>query len=425
MCDHRRVRALTGSLEPLRERPFRLLFLGRTLSAVGDAIVPVALTFAVLKLGTATDLGIVLGAGSATRVVFLLAGGVWADRLPRQLVMMGADVVRAATQALIALGFYTGQIRIWELAVASAAFGGASAFFNPASTGLLPSIVSAERLQEANALIGLTRGVTEVAGPAISGVVVALFGYGLVFAIDSASFVASFVCLAAMHLPSVIERGAKRSMLLDAREGLRVLLDRPWMVAGVACDLVTNFALAILFVLAPVVIKEHFGGARDWGLMLTVGAIGGLLGSAVALRYKPDRPLLVTYIISFAFPLELIALAPPLPLGVLMVGLALVFWSVTLGNAYWATMLQQHVPAEALSRVDSLTWIASLVVFPVGLVAAGPLAAAVGIRNTLLGAAALAALAVSVVLCVRDVRDLRRVDRLTAAEPATTEIALD
>ena len=407
---------MPGSLEPLSERPFRLLFFGRTLSAVGDAIVPVALTFAVLKLGTATDLGIVLGAGSAARVVFLLAGGVWADRLPRQLVMMGADVVRAVAQALIALAFYIGQIQIWELAVASAVFGAATAFFNPASIGLLPSIVSAERLQEANALIGLTRGATEVAGPAISGLVVAVFGYGLVFAIDAASFVASFVCLAAMRLPSIIERGEKRSIFADAREGLRELLDRRWMVAGCLCDLVTNFTLAVLFVLAPVVVKEHFGGAKDWGLMLTFGAVGGLLGSTFALRFKPERPLLATYLTAFVFPLELAALAPPLPLVVLAVGLALVFWSVTLGNAYWATMLQQHVPAKALSRVDSLTWITSLVVFPLGLVLAGPLAAAIGVQNTLLSAAVIAALALTGVLSVRDVRDLRR------AEPATATI---
>jgi MFS family permease len=409
------VRNVPRSLGPLSERPFRLLFFGRTLSAVGDAIVPVALTFAVLKLGTATDLGIVLGAGSATRVVFLIAGGVWADRLPRQLVMMGADVVRALAQAMIAVAFYAGEIRIWELAVASAVFGAASAFFNPASTGLLPSIVSAARLQEANALIGLTRGVTEVAGPAISGLVVAVFGYGLVFAIDAASFVASFVCLAAMRLPSAVRRGEKRSMLLEAREGLRELLDRRWMVAGCLCDLVTNFTLAVLFVLGPVVVKEQFGGAKEWGLMLTFGAVGGLLGSALALRYKPDRPLLATYIIAFTFPLELVALAPPLPLVVLAVGLALVFLSVTLGNAYWATMLQQHVRADALSRVDSLTWITSIVVFPLGLVLAGPIAAAIGVRDTLLGAAAIAAIAVTAVLSVRDVRELRRLDHVDGA----------
>ena len=198
--------------------------------------------------------------------------------------------------------------------------------------------------------------------------------------------------------------------------GLRELLDRRWMVAGCLCDLVTNFTLAVLFVLAPVVVKEHFGGVKDWGLMLTFGAAGGLLGSTLALRYKPDRPLLVTYIIAYTFPLELAALAPPLPLVVLAVGLALVFWSVTLGNAYWATMLQQHVPAQVLSRVDSLTWITSLVVFPFGLVLAGPIAAAIGVRNTLLGAATIAAIAVTAVLSVRDVRDLRRLEPATAAD---------
>jgi MFS family permease len=417
------VRGLSGSLEPLRERPFRLLFLGRTLSGVGDAIVPVAVTFAVLKLGTATDLGIVLGANSAARVVFLVAGGVWADRLPRQTVMMGADVVRAVTQALIALAFFAGGIRIWELAVASAVFGCASAFFNPASTGLVPSVVSAERLQEANALLGLTRGAMEVAGPGISGLIVATLGFGLVFAIDAASFVASFVCLAAMRVASAIQRSERRGMIAEAREGLSVIFARRWMVAGLTCDLVVNFALAGLFVLGPVVVKQHFGGARDWGLLLTFGAIGGLVGSAFALRFRPERPLLVAYTIVFTLPLQLVAMALPLPLIALFVGTALVFWSITLGNAYWVTMEQQHVPAAVISRVDSLAWIASLVVFPIGLVIAGPVASQIGVRNTLLGAAVLAAVGLTGALSVRDVRELRRIGETVDGAAAPTSAA--
>jgi MFS family permease len=106
-------------------------------------------------------------------VLFLVAGGVWADRLPRQLVMMAADVLRALVQALIAVSFFTGSVQIWQLATASALFGTASAFFNPASTGLVPRVVSGERLQEANALLGLTRGVTDIAGPTISGLIAA------------------------------------------------------------------------------------------------------------------------------------------------------------------------------------------------------------------------------------------------------------
>jgi MFS family permease len=411
------VRGLPASLEPLRERPFRLLFLGRTLSAVGDAVVPVALTFAVLKLGNATDLGIVLGSQWGGRVLFLVAGGVWADRLPRQLVMMGADLVRTLVQALIAVAFFTNSVRIWELAVASAIFGCASAFFNPASTGLLPRIVSAARLQEANALLGLTRGVTEVAGPATSGLIVATLGFGVVFALDAASFIASFGCLAAMRLPRAIERQERKSMIAEALEGLRIVRERRWMVAGISADVVFNFALAALFVLGPVVVKQHFDGARDWGLVLTGGAVGGLVGGAIALRYRPERPLFVGYALGFATVLQLLALARPLPLTALIVGGGLVFCGITILNTYWTTMEQQHVPAEALSRVDSLSWLASLVVLPIGLVVAGPVAASIGVRNALLAAAGLAALALVGVLSVRDVRELRRVDQPSSEEP--------
>jgi MFS family permease len=418
------VRAPTASLEPLRERPFRLLFFGRGLSAVGDAIVPVAVTFAVLKQGNATDLGIVLGAQWGARVLFLVAGGVWADRLPRQLVMMAADVLRALVQAVIAVAFFTGSVQVWQLALASALFGFASAFFNPASTGLVPSIVSAGNLQEANALLGLMRGLTDVAGPTVSGLIVATLGFGPVFAIDSASFIASFACLAAMRLPREVQRQAGRSVIGDALEGFRLVLERRWMVAGLCADVVSNLALAALFVLGPVVAKQHFNGARDWGLVLTGGAVGGLIGSAIALRYKPERPLFVGYALGGTFVLQLLGLVPPLPLPAVIIGNGTVFAAIVILNTYWTTMEQQHVPPEALSRVDSLSWVASLVVFPIGLIVVGPIAAVIGVRSTLVVASGLAALALVIALSVRDVRELRRIELpqpdeslLTGAEP--------
>jgi MFS family permease len=409
------VRGFSGSLEPLRERPFRLLFLGRTLSAVGDAVVPVAMTFAVLKIGDTTDLGIVLGSGWAGRVLFLVAGGVWADRLPRQLVMMGADVVRAIVQALLAFAFFTSSAHVWELAVASAVFGLASSFFNPASTGLVPSIVSRERLQEANALLGLTRGATSVAGPAISGILVAALGFGVVFLVDAVSFVASFVCLAAMKLPRTIMREVRASMLSEALEGFRLIRERRWMVAGLCCDVIFNIALGAYFVLGPVVIERHFDGARDWGLMMTAASIGGLLGSAFVLRVKPRHPLFVGYLVGFATPLQLFALAPPLALPLLMLGAGLVFWAIVLLNTYWATMEQQHVPQEALSRVDSLSWLASLVVMPAAMFVVGPVSSLIGVGTTLAGAGVLASLGLLGVLSVRDVRELREVREVSEA----------
>jgi len=401
---------LLSSLGALKERPFRLLFLGGSLSGIGDAIVPVAITFAVLELGDASDLGLVFSSYFGSRIVFVVVGGVWADRLPRQLVMIAADVLRAAVQGVIALAFFTDTIQVWHLAVSSALFGLASSFFGPASTGLVPTLVSAGHLQQANALLGISRNGIELFGPALSGILVATIGYGLIFAIDAASFVASLACLAAMRLPRTRAAIPKQSFLADAREGLRVIAERRWLVMTLVCDALTNLTLAVYFVLGPVIVKEHFGGVRDWGLMMTAGAAGGLVGGAVVLRWKPQRPLLAAYVIMFVMPLQVAALAVRLPLPLLMVGAGLIFLAIVMGNTFWQTMEQQHVPNEALSRVDSMSWMVSLVIMPVGFILAGPMSEAFGVRATLLAAAALAAAALLLALASRSVRDLRRLE---------------
>lgn len=160
-----------------------------------DALVPVALTFAVLDLtGSAADIGLVFAAFMGARVTFILAGGVWSDRLPRQLVMVAADLVRAGTQALVALAFFTNSVAIWHLIVASFLVGGASAFFGPASTGLVKTIVSPERLQEANALMNMSQNAIQIFGPVTAGALVVFVDFGPIFAIDAATFVLNAVC---------------------------------------------------------------------------------------------------------------------------------------------------------------------------------------------------------------------------------------
>ena len=145
--------SLGSTLGALHERPFRLLWLGQSASAIGDSLIPVALAFAVLSDldGTAGELGLVLASFTVSRVLFILVGGVWADRLPRRLVMLVCDGVRAGTQGLVAVGLLMGVLEVWMLAGASALAGGAAAFFGPASTGLIPQTVSRARLQQANA----------------------------------------------------------------------------------------------------------------------------------------------------------------------------------------------------------------------------------------------------------------------------------
>jgi MFS family permease len=399
-----------AGLGALAEREFRLLWLGRSLSAIGDALVPVATSFAVLEIGTPTDLGIVLGAYMGGRMVFMVAGGVWADRLPRRLLMIASDAVRGLVQSVIALAFLTDSIQVWHLVVSSLVFGAASAFFGPASTGLVPQIVSAARLQEANALLGLSRNGIELFGPALAGLLVATVGYSLVFAIDAASFAASLVCLALMRpLAGMPARG--QSFVADAREGLREVLARPWMWITLSADAVANFAMAPYFVLGPLVVREHLNGASDWGLMMAAAAAGGIAGGALVLRWKPSRPLVAGYAVVIAVPLALLSLIPPLPLPLLMLGSALFTGSIVVGNTFWQTMEQQHVPNEALGRVDSISWMVALVFMPIAYVVAGPAADLLGVRETLAVAAALGFVSTCGVLASRSVREVRRVDR--------------
>ena len=400
---------LRGRFGVLAEREFRLLWIGRSLSAIGDALVPVATSFAVLDIGTPTDLGIVLGSYMAGRMVFMLVGGVWADRLPRRLLMIAADAVRAGVQAVIAVAFFTDAIEVWHLAVSSLLFGIASAFFGPASTGLVPQIVSARRLQEANALLGLTRNATELFGPVVAGLLVAAVGYAVVYAIDAASFVASLLSLALMRRVAAA-RAAKQTFLADAREGVREVLVRPWMRITLTADAIGNFAIAPYFVLGPLVVREHLAGPRDWGLMMAAAAAGGIAGGALVLRWKPERPLVVAYSVLLALPLALLSLVPPFPIPVLMLGAALFVGSIVVSNTLWQTMEQQHVPNEVLGRVDSVSWMIALVFMPVAYAVTGPAADWLGVRETLVAAAALALGTTCGVLLSRSVRELRRLD---------------
>ena len=412
--------SLRRSLDVLTAREFRLLWLGRSLSAIGDSLMPVTTAFAVLKIGSASDLGLVLGAGMAARVVFMIVGGVWADRLPRRLIMLAADALRAAVQVVVALAFLTDAIEVWNLIVAAFLFGVASSFFQPASTGLLPQIVPAERVQEANALLGLTRNGIELFGPAVAGVLIATAGYTLVYLIDAVTFAASFLCLAFMRSLATLRTGTQ-SFLADAREGIREVLARPWIRVTVTADVFTNFAIAPYFVLGPLVVQQHLDGARDWGLMMAASAAGGIAGGALTLRWKPRRPLVPAYAGLMAIPIGLLTLVPPLPLPLLMFGALLFSGSIVVGNTFWSTMEQQHVPEEVLGRVDSVSWTGSVLIMPLAFAIVGPVAEAIGVGTTLVVAAAIGLACTGGALLSRSVRELERLDEPSPATPLEPE----
>ena len=411
------VRGLRANVGALEERNFRLLWLGQTGSTIGDGLTFVAIAFAVLGIGgSATDIGIVFAAYSLPNVVFLLAGGVWADRLPRNLVMLSSDALRAVVQTALAVLLFTGSAEIWHIILAAALHGTASAFFAPASTGLMPQVVSANRLQQANALMSVSRGAAFIIGPAVSGILIAASGPGLVFAIDAVTYVLSMATLALLRIPRAPASAERASFASELAHGWREVRSRSWLSASLIAFAVSNVALGAFMVLGPVIVDRELGGAAEWGAILTAGAVGALIGGGVALRWRPARPLVIVFGVMLVAGSRTLALVMPFPVVAIAVASLATLAAISISSTIWETVLQQRIPQASLSRVSSYDWMVSLVFQPVAFALIGPLAATIGEVPTLLLAAAIGLAADGGVLLVPSVRNMRRLDLEPAVE---------
>jgi MFS family permease len=399
---------LPASLAPLAGRAYRLLWIGQTVSSAGDALVQVALVFAILHIGgTASDIGYIVAVQMVTRVVFILAGGVWADRLRRQFVMLASDVLRAMVQAALAVLLVTGHAHVLEVGAGAALYGAAQAFFGPASAGLVPETVPPDQLQQANALMGFSRSFLSVGGPAVAGLLIAVFGPGLVFAMDAATFVVSAASLGLLKLaPRSLPR--RSSFRADLAVGWRELAMRPWYWLNLIAHALWNFAIPAYSVLGPVIAAARLGGASAWGIISASWAAGAVVGGVSALRVRPRRPLIAGNLALVLGALPMLALARPL--GTWEIGIAAAFGSAGMIflNTVWTATMQELIPEQVRSRVDSYDWLISLVVMPAGFAIVGPLAAGAGDAVTLVGAAAVLAIPSGLIVLLPGIRAVWR-----------------
>jgi MFS family permease len=398
---------LRGRLGVLDEREFRLLWLSRVVSDFGDRFALIGLAFAVLDIkASAATLGYVFASRTIANVVFLQASGVIADRVPRQLVMLASDVGRGATQAVLAFLLLTGRAEVWHLIVLAATYGIAEAFFGPASQGLVPQTVRPERLQEANAMMSLSRNVTGILGPAAAGLVIAISSTGWAIAVDAATFAVSAAFLAVMK--PAFTRPARQRFLADLREGWSEFTRQTWIWACVIYwGLFQAIALSAFFVLGPVVAERELGGASAYATIMVGAGFGSVVGSLLALRIRFERQLVACVSTLFIWPLILVGYALTPPLAVITALAFVAAGAMNFGVAYWNTAMQEHVPPHALSRVSSYDWLGSWLFLPVGYVLIGPIAETIGYDVTLLGAAAFTVGSTVVMLLLPSVRSLR------------------
>lgn len=361
------------------------------------------------------DVGLVLAATRVPLTLFVLVGGVVGDRLPRRRVMLASDALRFATQGVAAALLLTHNARLWHLLVLFAVSGAAQAFFNPAGIGLVPELVPAEVLQEANALMNFARNSSALAGQLLGGGLVAAVGAGAAFAIDSGSFVISAVALGFLSISGAVPTKLAGAFLHELAEGWGEFRSRTWLWVGTLhVALLNTFALVAFFALGPVVAQKSLGGAASWGFIGAGFAAGFIAGSTVAVLWRPRRPLVVAFaVIFFAAPqLALLAVAAP----VVAVAAASFFGGAqaSVWGALWTTTIQSEIPSTSLSRVAAY---GSLVLVPAGFAAIGYVAAATSISTVLwAGAVWIVASTAAVVLlpCIRAFGSTA-----TATQPAT------
>ena len=395
----------------LRGRDFRTFYAGYVTSLLGTAMSTPAVAFAVLDGGgNATGLGWMMAAGIAPQVVFLLLGGVAADRFGRRRVMLVADATRCAAQAAFAAALFLdhGRPHIWLFVLLAAVRGTGEGFFRPALSALTVEIAPGDRLGDANALLGMARSAATVAGPALAGLLITVAGPAVVIAVDAASYGASVLALGRLRVPGSSCVVAGRSLLRDLADGWAEFRAHSWLVVTTVQFTFVNLVVwGPFLLLGPVLSDQRPGGAGAWGLTMAAYGAGSVAGGLLALGRRPGRPLVWATVATLGYGVPCALLALDAEVVVTAAGALVAGVGSALAAAFTGTVLQQQVPAGALARVSSFQTLGSYSAGPLGLAVAGPVAGLVG-PGTVLGFAAVWAtvggLAVLAVPAVRAIR---------------------
>jgi MFS family permease len=402
----------SGILTPLRDRDFRLLWIGATASLMGDGAFLVALAWQVYSMSSGpAGMSLVGIAMTVPTITFLLIGGVASDRFERRWLLVGADLLRAVTLALMAGLTIGGQIELWHVVVLAGMYGTGAAFHAPAFDALVPEILSGERLTQANALDQLMRPLAlRLAGPALGGVLVGVAGAGGVFVLDCATFLmAAGTVLLMRPADGTREVAAGGSMLADLGEGWRFVRGHAWLWATfISAALAYLMFMGPVEVLLPWVVKEGMqGSAFDLGLVFAAGGLASMLCAVLLGRFGLPRRGITFMLLAWTVA----------TLGVAGYGLASAVWQLmiasaifnaleTVGTIVWATTKQRHVPTALLGRVSSLDWLISVGLLPLSFALTGPVSAAIGERETLIAAGLLGSIVTLAALYVPGMRVL-------------------
>ena len=406
------------SFAPLRERNFAWYYASRFVDTIGTSMAMIALAFAVLDIGDATAVGQVLAAHTIPLIVFLLWGGVIADRFPRAVVMQVSNLAAAASQGVVAYLFITDTAELWMVIALAAVNGTADAMGFPAMASMVPQLVPRDQLQSANALISMSRGALSIVGPSLGALLVVTIGPGWALAANAMAWVVSAGLLTPVAIPPRPAREEQASTLRDLREGWTLFRRTTWLwVVVLAFGFLNAIHIGAIFTLGPA-LAERTVGEQGWGFVLSAESAGLLAMTVILLRVRIRRPLLVGMLgISLeGFMMLTLGVEPHL---LYLVPMAFIAGAgIELFSIGWSLSMQENIDDAMLSRVYSYDALGSFVAMPVGQLAYGPLGEAFGYRDVLLVSGFVYMAICLLTLTSRSVRTLGRAPVET--EPAAT-----
>ena len=384
------------------------LWVSGLLANVGATAFPIALAVTILDTGgDATSLGLILAARVLSGVLLAPVGGVWADRLPRKYVMIGADIFRAFL-ALILVFVAAPSIPLFVIAILVFIMGAGDAFGAPAAAAIMPTILPTEKLPAGNVARGIVVKLASIVGPGIGGLSVIAIGGRLTFAVTTIFFAVGAYLLFPIVEPKYVKNVDAPKFLVDLKEGLKTVWSMPWVAAVIA---MASIQLMVVVgaeeVLLPIISRREFGTDTVFAASAALFSIGAVFSALLAMRYQAKHPGLVSISVWGILVVATLVLAFPISPTFVMVGYLIAGLSVGPWDAYWVTAIQREIPQELQGRVFSIDHMGSVGLLPLGMALVGPAVNLVGEKELLIGASIFHVVVCIAVLFVPGVIDLK------------------
>jgi len=424
----RRVRLLTDRVPVLAIRDFRLLLADRVIAPGSFAFSIVGVSFAVLDEthGSTSVLSYVLAAQIAPSIVFVLLGGIIADRVAPQRVIVAGNLMMAVGEGTFGILVLAGHPAIWQMIGLECLTGTGMALFYPASTALLPRIVSAGSMQQASAVSRLAMNGAQMGGSVLAGFCVAAIGPGWALAICGTGLLGTVPLMLSLRV-GPHERGQDSTMLRDLRDGWSEFRSHTWIWTITAQFAVVMMAWYGAFtVLGPAAVRLHFGphdGPAAWGAITAADSLGLIVGGLASLRFTPRRPMLFIVLIGASVAITPVALGMFWPLPLICGASFALGIAIEIMMVQWTVAMARQIPPEKLARVASYDALGTVMAMPLGAVIAGPIAAWATMPRAQFGAAGLIVVASLLALIPRDIRQLRAGQLADSQRPAAASAA--